>query len=60
MRHTAATIAILNGMPIKAVSEMLGHSSVAITMNIYAHVLPNTHREMAAVMGRILFGAADR
>jgi integrase len=60
MRHTAATIAILNGMPIKAVSEMLGHSSVAITMSIYAHVMPNTHREVAAAMGRILFSGGGR
>jgi len=59
MRHTAATIAILNGMPIKAVSEMLGHSSVAITMGIYAHVLPNTHRDVADAMGAILFSPAE-
>lgn len=54
-RHTAATLAILDGMPIKAVSEMLGHSSVAVTMSIYAHVLPESHQRVADAMEALLF-----
>jgi len=59
MRHTAATLAILDGMPIKAVSEMLGHSSVAITMTIYAHVLPDSHAQVADAMERLLFASTE-
>lgn len=38
LRHTYATLAIRNGVPVKVVSERLGHASVAITMSIYQHV----------------------
>lgn len=40
MRHTAATLLLVAGVHPKIVSEMLGHSSVAITLSIYSHVLP--------------------
>ena len=33
------------GVPLKVVSELLGHSSVAITVDIYAHVLPEMQQE---------------
>lgn len=38
LRHTFATILLEAGENIKVVSEMLGHSSVEVTMNIYCHV----------------------
>ncbi len=34
----------------KIVSEMLGHSTVAITLDVYSHVTPAMHREAARVM----------
>ena len=37
MRHSFATLAIREGASIKAVSEYLGHSSTAITMDMYVH-----------------------
>jgi integrase len=37
-------------MPVKVVSEMLGHASVAITMNLYMHVLPTMQRAAAEAM----------
>lgn len=43
LRHTCATIMLLNGVPVKVVSEILGHSDVTTTMNTYAHVLPGMH-----------------
>ena len=37
IRHTFATRAIENGAPVKIVSEILGHSSVQLTMDVYCH-----------------------
>lgn len=48
LRHTHATIAIAAGVPVKIVSERLGHSSPAFTMAVYQHVLPSMQQEAAA------------
>lgn len=53
MRHTAATLLLLRGINIKLVSEMLGHSDIALTLRIYGHLLPHTHEQAAAVMDEI-------
>lgn len=39
LRHTAA---LAHGVPVKVVSEMLGHAKVGITLSIYGHILPPT------------------
>ncbi len=44
LRHTAATLLLLKGVHPKKVSEILGHSFVAIALSIYSHVLPSMHR----------------
>ncbi|HEY7093609.1 MAG TPA: site-specific integrase, partial [Ktedonobacterales bacterium] len=54
MRHTAATLLLLAGIHPKVVSEMLGHSSVTITLTIYSHVLPMIQRAAAEAMNRLL------
>jgi integrase len=54
MRHTAATLLLLEGIHPKVVIEMLGHSSVTITLTIYSHVLPMIQRDAALAMDRIL------
>ncbi len=41
LRHTAATILLLKNVNPKIVSEMLGHATIAITLDTYSHVLPN-------------------
>jgi integrase len=41
LRHTAATLALAAGVSPKIVSELLGHSSVAFTLEVYSHVLPH-------------------
>lgn len=56
LRHTAATLALLQGVNPKKVQEMLGHASVAITLSLYSHVLPSMHRDAATAMDD-LFGA---
>lgn len=56
LRHTAATIAIARGAPIKAVSEMLGHADVATTLRIYAHVTPGMQQQTVATLNAV-FGS---
>src|SRR5262249_41441280 len=50
LRHTAATILLSRGINPKIVSEMLGHASVAITLDIYSHVLPHMRQQAADAM----------
>jgi integrase len=47
LRHTAATLLLAGGVHPKVVSEMLGHTDIAITLRVYAHVLP--HMQQAAI-----------
>ena len=56
LRHTHATLLIKEGVPVKVVSERLGHASVAFTMQVYQHVLPGMQADAAATFGEIVFG----
>jgi integrase len=56
LRHSAATIALAAGVSPKVVSEQLGHSSTAFTLDAYAHVLPHMQDEAAARVEAMLFG----
>ena len=47
---------LARGVHPKIVSEMLGHSSIAITLDLYSHVTPTMQRETAAVMDSVLSG----
>jgi integrase len=47
-RHTAATLMLAAGTPVKVVSEMLGHASVTTTLMVYAHTLPGMAEEAGA------------
>ncbi len=46
LRHSAATILLAKGVNIKVVSEMLGHSDIAITLRTYGHLLPTMQGDM--------------
>lgn len=52
MRHTAATVAITDGVPLPVVSEMLGHSSPEITSRVYWRVLASQRALAADVMAK--------
>jgi integrase len=41
LRHTCATLLLSKNVNPKVVSEMLGHSSISITLDIYSHLLPD-------------------
>jgi integrase len=45
LRHTCATFLIAQDVHPRVVMEILGHSQISLTMNIYGHVLPETQRE---------------
>ncbi|NLT31012.1 MAG: tyrosine-type recombinase/integrase, partial [Propionibacterium sp.] len=51
LRHSAATVMLESGVPLKVVSEILGHFSVSITGDIYAHVSADVAREAVAALG---------
>ena len=50
LRHTAATLLLTKGVHPKIVQEMLGHSSISITLDTYSHVLPNIQGEAVRAM----------
>ncbi len=54
LRHTQATELILAGVPVRVVSERLGHANTTITQDVYGHVLPHAQREAADVIERML------
>lgn len=54
LRHTFATMHLSSGTPAKVVQEALGHATIAQTMNVYSHVLPNMQRDAAARLDALL------
>lgn len=50
LRHTAATLLLTKGVHPKIVQELLGHSSISITLDTYSHVLPNMQGEAVKAM----------
>jgi integrase len=45
---------LTNGVPLKVVSEILGHASIVITADIYGHVSPDVSREALATLSASL------
>jgi integrase len=55
LRHTAATLMLSQGVHPKVASEMLGHATVAVTLDLYSHVTETMQRSAAAALDT-LFG----
>lgn len=53
LRHTAATYLLGQGTHPKKVQELLGHSSITLTLDTYSHMVPSMHQEVAAEMDRL-------
>jgi integrase len=56
LRHGAASLLLAQGIHPRVVMEMLGHSTIAVTMNVYSHVTPALQREAANRMDELLGG----
>jgi integrase len=54
LRHSHASLLLAAGVPVKVVSERLGHSTVTITLEIYQHVMPGMQAEAAAKFAAIV------
>ena len=56
LRHTCATLLLSRGVHPKIVQELLGHSSISITLDTYSHVLPNMQEKVVEAMEDIFEG----
>jgi integrase len=56
LRHSAASLLLAQGVHPRAIMELLGHSSITVTMNVYGHVMPAMMRDAADKMEAILGG----
>jgi integrase len=52
-----ATLALKAGVPVKVISERLGHESPAFTLKQYAHVIPGMQGEAAAQVAAMIDGS---
>ena len=57
LRHACASLLLAQNVHPRVVMETLSHSTIALTMNTYSHVLPAAQREAADKMGDILEGS---
>jgi len=49
-----ASLLLAQGVPVKVIADILGHSQLATTSDLYGHIFPAAHREAADLMDRIL------
>jgi integrase len=56
LRHSAASLLLAQGVPLKTVSELLGHSSIRVTADVYGHLLDDARAEAATAMESALWG----
>lgn len=54
LRHSCATILLANGVHPRIVMEILGHATIAMTMNVYGHAMPSVLKDAAGTMNNAL------
>ncbi len=59
LRHSCATLLLAEGEHAKVVSERLGHASITLTLDTYAHVLPSMQKAASDKIENLLFSKAD-
>jgi integrase len=59
LRHHYATAGLAVGMPVKVMSQRLGHANTAITSDLYQHVLPAMDAEAAAMAAARILGGGS-
>jgi integrase len=57
LRHSAASLMLAQGVPLRVVMEVLGHSSISLTADTYSHVMPSLVQDATAKVAGVLFGS---
>lgn len=57
LRHAAASFMLAEGVPLRVVMEVLGHSEIGTTANIYGHIMPELARDATERVGALLWAA---
>lgn len=60
LRHSCATLLLEQGVDLATIKDLLGHSQIHITADVYAHVRPRLQRDAIEAMGRALNQDDDR
>ena len=60
LRHSAATLLLAQGVHPRVVMDLLGHSSISVTLDTYSHVIPEMQREAADQMDAIFTRVASK
>jgi integrase len=60
LRHSHASHLLAQNVHPKIVQEPFGHSSIAVTMDIYSHLMPNMQEDAAAKVDAALVAAINR
>jgi integrase len=56
LRHFYATLLLAQGVSLKVIQSLLGHTQISTTADIYTAVLPALHKEAADLMDSVLSG----
>ncbi|MGC2486702.1 MAG: site-specific integrase [Acidimicrobiales bacterium] len=56
LRHSAASLMLASGVKLQVVSEVLGHSSIRMTADVYGHILDPDRQQAASAMSKVLWG----
>jgi integrase len=56
LRHSAASLMLASGVKLQVVSEVLGHSSIRMTADVYGHILDPDRQHAALAMSQVLWG----
>ena len=59
LRHTAARLLVAQGVHSREVMEILGHSTITLTMNTYSHVMPQAKRVAIDALSGALFTGTE-
>lgn len=59
LRHSCASLLLAAGVPMRDVSELLGHSDIRLTLSTYAHVLEGNRAKTAGVMDSVIDSQSD-
>jgi len=60
LRHSVATLLLSRGIHPKVVQEILGHSQISMTMDIYSHVMPTMHQDAMDKLNQAFMGDSSK